>query len=148
MNFLEHNTPRSSDFIVLWTAFFFFSCVHIQILILYRNQSILLTFKRSAKNIKDALEAHELFPVLTTGERCGCHGDVQLGRINRSGSRGSRASLHHQCRPAGPPSLGYRPQTPERRGSLQQGERYLCNQQKGAASPASCPEGDHLQLLR
>ena len=75
MNFLEHKTPRSDDFVVLCTAFSF--CVHRQILILHRNQlflvmNILMLKRKSAKNIRDELEVHKLFPLLTTGKRRGC----------------------------------------------------------------------------
>lgn len=48
-----------------------------QILILYRNRlflvtNILMLKRKSAKNIKDEAEVHKLFPLLTSGKRCGC----------------------------------------------------------------------------
>lgn len=54
-----------------------FLCVHMQILILYRNRlflvtNILMLKRKSAKNIKDEAEVHKLFPLLTSGKRCGC----------------------------------------------------------------------------
>lgn len=154
LNFLERKTPWSSDFIVLCTAFFLF-CVHMQILILYGNQNVLLTLKRSAKNIKDELEPHKLFPLLTTGERCGCHGDVQLDRINGSSSR---ASAHHQpcarrsCSAEqtswATPRSATDPNPRKAVGPCDRESVTCCSQQKGAADPAFCPGGDPLQLLR
>lgn len=50
--------------------------------------------RKSAKNIKDELEVHKLFPLLMTGKRHGCA--AAMARLRSVNKSGSGMFPHHQ----------------------------------------------------